>query len=224
VSGRGGGGLRGLVGFAGTLAFYEAVGLGLYLGFAHPGTLTALADSEDLAGLATGAAGAVLARPDALAVAVALGLLAGVVTFVQTSTPGVPDLFGPDAPTGLAYPFTVLQVAVGIVVGTVLGTVIGAGLYLAAVRPDAIGGVGTPGLGAAARYVLGLVVANPDALVGALCGGAIGFWSGYTGRIWVRSDPHDRADSGHDGGGGFGGFGGFGGGGGGGGGGGSDGQ
>jgi hypothetical protein len=208
----------GLVGFAVALVLYELVGLTLYLGAVHTEALLSLVEAESLGALAIAVPGVILARPDALAVAVGLGLFAGVTTFVQESTPGVPDLVGPGAPTGLAYPFYVLQVGVGLVLGTVLGALIGMGLYLTAIRPDALGaGAGTSDVGAVAALVLGLVVSNPDALIGVLGGGAIGFWSGYTGRIWARSDRQHHGGGDFDGGG-FGGFGGFGGGGGGGGG------
>jgi len=202
-------GLGALVGFAVTLAFYEVVGLGIYLGTFHTGALLSLVEAGALREVATAAPGVVLARPDARAVAVGLALFAGTSAFVRDSTPGVDDLYGPDAPSGMVYPFYVLQVGLGILLGTAIGAAFGTGLYLVAVHTDALGVVAeSPGPGAVPGAVLGVVAANPDALVGTLVGGALGFRSGYTGRIWASSgrSHHGHADGDFDGGdGGFGG-------------------
>lgn len=161
------------------------------------------------------APGVVLARPDAQAVVASLALLAAMSAFVQEETPGVSDLYGPDSPSGLVYPFYVLQVAVGIVLGTGVGAAFGTGLYLAVVHTEALEAVaGVGGPGAVPGAVLGVVAANPDALVGALAGGALGFRTGYTGRIRASSGRSRRPTGGTFGGAGFGGGGGGGGGGG----------
>ena len=171
--------------FVVTLAFYETVGLSVYLGLFHTTALLSLLETGTVRSAVGSVPGVVLARPDVQVLALGLALFVGLSAFVSESAPGVPDLFGPDAPSGLAYPFSVLQVTLGIVLGSTIGTAFGAGIYLAVVRPDTLPVVADPtGPGAVLGAALGVVAANPDALVGALVGGAFGFWSGYTGRIW----------------------------------------
>jgi hypothetical protein len=184
-------GIGDLIEFVVVLVVYEAVGPGLYLGVFHSEVLVSLLETgaDSPVAVLSALPGVLAGRPDALAVAVALGVFAGTTAFVDEPTPGVGDLFGPDAPSGLAYPFYAIKVAVGIVAGTAFGAVVGAGLYLAVLHPAAIETVrASPGVAS----LLGAVAGNPDAVVGALAGGGLGLYSGATGRIWASGRRRRR--------------------------------